>query len=200
VVLTVTDDVGNVGVKSLTVDVTAAGPTALFTYSPTNPFVNQAVQFNGSGSSASFGRTLVSYDWDFGDGTAHGSGVTSSHTYTAAKTYTVVLQVTDDLGHTGVMSATITVGFPGPTASFTVSPIDPAVGQPVQFNATASVASPGLTITSYEWDFGDGSAHTTSASATTSHAFTTANTFTVVLTVTDSVGNKSTTSKTVTVR
>ncbi|MDQ3192740.1 MAG: PKD domain-containing protein, partial [Bacteroidota bacterium] len=44
------------------------------------------------------GAGTMTYSWDFGDGTALGTGVTTSHTYTVNDDYTVVLSVTDECG------------------------------------------------------------------------------------------------------
>ena len=52
--------------------------------------------------------TLISYVWDFGDGTS-GNGVTASHTYTFAGTYTIQLIVIDDQGARDTANATIEV-------------------------------------------------------------------------------------------
>ncbi len=51
---------------------------------------------------------LVSYNWDFGDGTST-TGVNVSHTYLDAGTYTVTLTVTDNLGATAVTTKNIVV-------------------------------------------------------------------------------------------
>jgi PKD repeat protein len=72
-----------------------------------------------------------------------------------------------------------------PTAAFTATPA-PA-GSQTGFDASASSASPGQTLASYHWDFGDGSTQTTS-SATTTHAYATAGNHTATLTVTDDAG------------
>ena len=66
---------------------------------------------NASGSTVPPGRTIVSYDWDFGDGTT-GSGQTVSHTYHQLRTFTIVLTVTDSTGRKNSVpfSKTITVG------------------------------------------------------------------------------------------
>jgi PKD repeat protein len=49
---------------------------------------------------------IVSYDWDFNDGTS-GSGATPSHTYGAAGSYNVILTVTDDDGASDSTSLTV---------------------------------------------------------------------------------------------
>ncbi|WP_456487125.1 NosD domain-containing protein, partial [Candidatus Alkanophaga liquidiphilum] len=66
-------------------------PVASFTYSPKHPSVNQPVTFDASASYDPDG-TIVSYEWDFGDGTT-ASGVVVTHAYSAAGSYTVTLTV-----------------------------------------------------------------------------------------------------------
>jgi len=68
-----------------------------------------------------------------------------------------------------------------PVASFTHSPDFPSPGQLVTFDASASYDLDG-TISSYIWDFGDGSNGT---GMTTTHAYTSTGNFLVKLTVTD---------------
>ena len=81
-----------------------AAPTASFTSS----CADLTCSFDASGSGDSDG-TIVSYGWDFGDGTT-GTGVTAERTYAAAGTYTVTLTVTDDAGATDSQTASVTVG------------------------------------------------------------------------------------------
>ena len=50
----------------------------------------------------------TSYDWDFGDGSAHGSGDADAHTYTTPGNYTVTLRVTGATG-TGIVTYNIAV-------------------------------------------------------------------------------------------
>lgn len=110
VVLAVTDDAGRKGVTSQTITVEDLdAPVAAFTISPTNPTPGTSVVFNAAGSTVPFGRTIVSYEWSFGDGSS-GAGVAPTHSYATAATYTVVLTVTDNTGRKGVKSATVTVG------------------------------------------------------------------------------------------
>jgi PKD repeat protein len=72
------------------------------------------VSFDGSGSTDD--GTITKYAWDFGDGTAAGSGVKVSHTYAQAGTYTAKLTVTDNGGLTGAVTHAVTVGGGGATA------------------------------------------------------------------------------------
>ena len=76
------------------------------------------VYFDASQSSVADGGegcgscSIVSYDWNFGDGTT-GTGLSTSHEYTTAGTYVVVLTVTDSNDNTGYDSVTITVNAAG---------------------------------------------------------------------------------------
>ncbi|HET7082630.1 MAG TPA: PKD domain-containing protein, partial [Candidatus Limnocylindria bacterium] len=78
-------------------------PTAAFSYSCTQ----LACSFDGGGSTDSDG-TVVAYAWTFGgDGSA--TGAQPPHTFSAAGTYGVTLQVTDDDGATGSVTQQVTV-------------------------------------------------------------------------------------------
>ena len=189
ITLTVTDNQGGTG--SVTHSVTVAAnkaPTAAFTQSCTN----LACAFDGSGSTDSDG-TIASYRWDFGDGTTPGTGAKPSHTFAAGGTYNVTLTVTDNQGATGSSTVTVTVAAPAnqkPVASFTSS----AVNLSVSFDGSKSSDSDG-TVSSYAWNFGDGS---TSTGASPSHTYGAAGSYTVTLTVTDNQGATGSTSSTVT--
>ena len=82
-------------------------PTASFTANPTTGTAPLTVSFNGSASADSDG-TISSYNWNFGNG-ATASGSTASYTFTAAGSYTVRLNVTDNSGLVGTTTRTITV-------------------------------------------------------------------------------------------
>lgn len=98
--------------QSITLLVLPAGtavnqsPVASATANPTTGAAPLAVSLNGSASTDPDG-SIVSYAWNFGD-TTSGSGVTTSHTYTTAGTYTATLTVTDNGGKTASTSLTIT--------------------------------------------------------------------------------------------
>ena len=111
VTLTVTDNRGNSVISApQQVQVgTATEPTAKFTFSPTTGVrAGHNVFLNASSSTAPTGRTIVNYQWDFGDGTK-GSGVDVQHVWGAAGTYTVTLIVTDNTGRVSAVTATITI-------------------------------------------------------------------------------------------
>lgn len=86
-------------------------PVAAFTATPMSGPEPLTVNFNASGSSSP-GATITDYSWSFG-----GSGMTATHEFATAGSYTVVLTVTDSRGQTGSSNATITVTGSGPTAT-----------------------------------------------------------------------------------
>lgn len=90
-------------------------PAASFTFT----CADLSCGFNGSASSDSDG-TIERYAWNFGDGSATGSGGMPNHTYTTAGTYTVTLTVTDNDGATGSVSQTVTVSAPSSSTTMHV--------------------------------------------------------------------------------
>jgi PKD repeat protein len=193
--LTVTDDLGRTASISMPLSVSTTAPIAVFNISPNDVFIGDNVQFNAKASVAAAGRTLVEWQWDFGDGSS-GSGQVVSHAYSAQKTYVVTLTVVDDLGQTASTSQDVEVETAAPKADFNISPPTADVGQVVAFNSALSTAPPGRTLTGYQWDFGDG---TSSTAANPTHAYTDDGTYTVVLVVTDNTGAIGVTSKSITV-
>ena|GEM_PF-280925 len=85
-------------------------PTAVAGASPTSGTVPLTVNFSSAGSSDIDG-TIVSYNWDFGDGTTS-TLANPSHTYTAAGDYTARLTVTDNGGATATATVSIRVTAP----------------------------------------------------------------------------------------
>ena len=73
-------------------------PYASFTYSPEEPSVNQMITFDASSSySLDPDAVIISYKWNFGDGTI-GKGRLVSHSYSSTGDYTVALTVVDGDG------------------------------------------------------------------------------------------------------
>lgn len=194
--LTLVDPAGRSAstLRSITVGQGTA-PTASAVFSPSAPLPGQTVNFNAAASTAAAGRSIVKYEWSFGDGTS-ASGMQVSHAYSTPGTYAVTLVVTDDIGRTGTTTVSVPVGAAAPVANFVFSPTSPAAGQQVNFNATSSTAPAGRTITGYRWDFGDG---TIGTGAEPNHAYVAPGTYNVTLTVTDSAGATSTRTSSITV-
>ena len=82
-------------------------PVASFTADPPSGGAPLLVLFDATGSNDLDGA-VVSYNWDFGDGTAD-SGKITTHEYEFPGTYTVSLTVTNDLNASGEAMDTITV-------------------------------------------------------------------------------------------
>lgn len=74
------------------------------------------VTFDGSGSIAPIDRTIVNYEWDFGDGSPPAAGQIVTHTYTSLGRYVAVLTVTDDRGVTAQDTAEVMIVGPTPPA------------------------------------------------------------------------------------
>jgi len=177
--------------RNVTVSATSAQVFASFTFSPTNPGINQEMFFNASASIPLTGT----FRWTFGDGSS-GTGITPTHRYSQASTYTVTLTVTNDLGQSSTTSRTFTVSQNSASfvADFSFSPTDPTISRgtnTVIFDATPS--SPG--VIAWTWDYGDGSP--VESGQKTSHTFTRAGTWVVRLTISDPNGRTTTTTKNV---
>jgi PKD repeat protein len=113
ITLTVTYSTGGTASTTKLVEITPADePQASFVFSPNEPLNGDKIFFNGSSSTTTPPRRIVSYSWEFGDGSPKASGSVVSHQYTKAGTYNVTLVVTDDSGRQGVASNSVTVAEP----------------------------------------------------------------------------------------
>jgi len=137
-------------------------PGFVYVYGPENPIrivptadfttadvcLGDVVNFTDA-STIALPATIVSYDWDFGDGTAHSALQNPSHTYAAANTYNVTLTVTSNETCVDTFTATVTVN-PIPVADFTF--VNQCFGVAVPFTDASTVAAPSL-IAGWAWDF-----------------------------------------------
>jgi len=185
VTLTVTDDSGNTDAATHSIQIAASNvpPTAVIS-GATNGTEGIAMTFDGSGSMDPDG-TIVNYDWNFGDNTA-GAGINVNHSF-AAGTYTITLQVTDDLGATDSVSLTINITAgtePQPPMANAGGPYSGTVNTAIPFNGSGSTDTDG-TIATYHWDFGDGN---TGTGVNPQHMYNSPGIYNVVLTVTDNDG------------
>jgi PKD repeat protein len=199
VTLTVADGFNRTATATQTVDVAGgATPSASFLTSPSTPRVGENVNFNASGSRPATGRTIRTYDWDFGDGFQKTTTTpVTTHDYETAGTFAVTLVVTDDAGRQAVATGSITITTDAPMPDFTFSQLPPTTSHTMQFNSSTSSVVNGRTIVSYSWDFGDGGSATL---ASPSHPYAAAASYNVTLTITDSAGKVGRVTKTVAVQ
>lgn len=119
--LTVTDDKGATDSTTKTITVMETpnqSPIASFTVTPASGVAPLEVSFNASNSSDSDG-SIISYDWDFGDG-SNDSGITTIHTYENSGDYTVQLTIIDNDGAIDSTTKTITINNPEPQLYATI--------------------------------------------------------------------------------
>ncbi len=181
----------NSGFAARAINLQDRPPVASFTESATTVLTGVTINFNGTTSSDPDG-TVAGLSWDFGDGSTASGGIVS-HSYATAGTYTAKLTVTDNSGSIASNTVVLTIQDRPPSATFIPSPSNSTTGLAVSFSA-AGTTDPDGTISSYSWNFGDGS---TGTGFSTTHTFSTPGIYTVTLTVTDNSGNPGSATSTV---
>ena len=203
VTATVTDSNGDqfVGVANVTVNPRPGLPVSISASS--NPRTNTATTFSIS-ATPSTGASISSIFVSFGDTqsvTLQGNATSVQHQYTTGGEKQVTARASDTTGATGSGSTVIFVTGAGATviASFTVSPNPAPAATSFRFDASASSSTAG-TITSFVWNFGDGSPSVVTSTAITNHSYAASGpgTYTATLTVIDSQNNSETTTRPVT--
>jgi PKD repeat protein len=169
VTLIASNAAGSSAPAAVQINVTVPVPVASINAVPTSGPAPLTVNFQGSGT-----NSPTSFDWTFGDGSNHGSGASVSHTYNTPGVYQVVLIAANAGGNSAPVVATINVGVPVPVASIIATPTSGTAPQTVNFQGSGT-NSP----TTFEWDFGDGSAHAFGTSV--SHTYANADTYTATL-------------------
>lgn len=145
--------------------------------------------FDSSSSTDPEAGTLT-YEWNWGDGTEHGTTAKPSHTFTSGGAKTVTLTVTDPQGATSSDTVAAT-----PTEPVVNQPPTPRITGATCTNLSCSVdgatsSDPDSDTLTYDWNWGDGTAHSTTANPT--HTYTTAGTKNVTLSVNDGQGHTAT--------
>ena len=139
------------------------------------------VSLNGGWTRAPTGETLT-YLWSFGDGSS-GSGIVVNHVYAAAGDYQATLTVSS-ASWTSTDVANVHIVPPLAPIAKSGGAYSGNAGYEVRFNGTGSYDPDGLAITSYSWDFGDGSQAT---GAIVRHVYASEGTFTARLTVSNGI-------------
>jgi PKD repeat protein len=207
VVLTVTDEKDKESSSEITVNVGAlrGAPKANITTTPglagdsrlLDGKVPFTVVFDASGSTDSDGN-IVDYTWNFGDGSEEGAGKEVSHTYNDQGTYTATLTVSDADDNDSITTQIIQVTAQGIIAAVDADPIEGSVPLTVSFDASASTYDENQ-ITSYKWDFGDGT-NPKLGGAQITHKYKEIGNYPVVLTVIGADNNQAIKELTITVR
>ena len=189
--LEVTDDGGATDTTTVGITVTNEKPEADFTFSPTDPVVDETISLDASPSTDSDGR-ITEYEWDFnGDGDYDdyndGDGQTESISFAEGGVYSVGLKVYDNGEKVDTIQKDIEVANEPPTADFEFTPAEPVPDERVDLDASTSSDSDG-DIVSYEWDLngdGDYDDYNDGDGQTTDKTFDTAGSYTIGLKVTD---------------
>jgi len=168
--LYVTDDNGDISAPFEMEIRVNAPPVAGFRASTFSPSELEEVAF--SDCSYDEDGTIVSWQWDFGDG-GTSCQTSSVHAFRADGEYTVSLTVVDDNGASGRAQAEVTVGNLPPVASLGVNCAAQPTGTEFTFDASSSRdPSPEGRIVKYDWDINnDGTFDFETASPTLYHAY-----------------------------
>ncbi len=167
-------------------DFTNSKPTAEITsITPSPGYPNQEITFEGTGTDSD--GTIQQYQWKLDDGTTK-TGQTITHTYTNPRTYTIRFRVQDNGSRwSSYDTETLVINDPGdnqPPHAHHGGPYEGIINQNIQFDASEST-DPEDNITTYHWDYGDG---TNGTAEITTHKYTTAGTYNVTLIITDNAG------------
>jgi gliding motility-associated-like protein len=176
--LTITSHGGCTSIDSQHVHID--GPIGTFTYSPLAGCDSLDVVFNVTTTN------VISFYWNFADNSPIDSTTTPTitHRYTVPGQYTPFVILTDAAGCKVPKIGTNAINVDAITK--TIFKTDKAIvcdNGIVNFTDT-SILGPNTTITSYTWDFGDGSPVVTGAFRTISHNYTTIGNYTATMSIT----------------
>lgn len=177
--------------------------TALFTWNPQNPGINETVTLTANRSSDPQAN-ITSYSWSY---TSHdaphfpvtmGTGKLLFYQWQHAGIYNITLTITNTYNETDTKNRSLTIQANNPpTATFTHTPAQPHVNDQITFDASSSHDTDGE-IVSYAWDWDNNGAFDDPVyTATEYHLWTTPGTYPVTLKVTDDNGGINTTTQTI---
>jgi PKD repeat protein len=159
-------------------------PSADFSADSTTGDVPFVVHFTDLSSGGTFGP-IASWQWDFGDGLGNDTNKNPTRTFNTPGTYTVMLTVTNSGGSATKQNPNyITVHNAAPVANFNADIINGSVPLTVNFTDTST----GSGITSWDWDFGDNTTHSTMQNPP-AHTYSMAGDYTVALRVMNDGGS-----------
>ena len=132
-------DNGKMDIATSKVIVRNQGPVIVLNQNSFAADEDEKITFDASSSYDPDG-SIVSYDWDFGDGYG-GYGDTANHAYAESGTYTVNLTVKDNLGKLSFKDIPVTIQNPVPSAD-AGGPYPVTEGRAAFFDASSSTANP----------------------------------------------------------
>jgi len=175
VTMTTFANAGQTGcVLTLTTNIANSTISPVASFSATTPCLNYSSQFTDQSTLLANQGTINSWNWSFGDGFTSTSQ-NPTHVYATTGTFPVTYTIGSSVGCSATYSTTVTVN-PPPTSSFSADTVCKQLATTFTNTSTGG--------TSYNWNFGDGSATSTTQNPT--HIYTNSGNFVVTLTVTNS--------------
>lgn len=176
--LTTVDAENNESKAVMVVRVSSQPLQARITATPVEGVVPLTVTFDASSSSYPTGQ-IVSYEWDFGDGSAKRIDVSQvTYKYTKIGTFTASVTAIASDNTRSTSEIPVNVRPISLTACFGALPKSGEAPLEVEFDPNCSTG----TIAGYSWDFGDGS---TTKTRKPTHVFNTPGSYNVTLEVSD---------------
>jgi len=168
------------------------------TVAPIDTKVGHIVSFRGTATTTDIDRTMSSVRFNFGDGvstdwlpftdqTLQSNTFDTAHSYLTTGTYSATLEVRDDVGNLATSAAlSVVVANAPPVAILRAVPSLVRAGDVCTLDATDSFdVNAGGSLTSYTFDFGDGSGTITQGTPTAQHTYAAAGEYRATLTVLD---------------
>ncbi len=157
--------------------------SAQFSYDRNTMCKDGSIQFIGNPN-----VPIASYQWNFGDntGTVSTNLQTISHYFSGYGTFPISYKAIAPTGCSAQSFTAITIKQPIIIASLT--PVSGCIPALVSFNANVSDLPPSGTVTSFKWEFGDGSPPITTSTSSISHTYLSAGNYFPRLIITTNEG------------
>jgi PKD repeat protein len=180
--LVVTDDDKNTATYDIPLIIDDRGPTVTIMTEILSGDIKS--DFTLTAEASDIDGTIMTYEWDLGDGSSALSAVVS-HTYARPGNYTVRLTVRDDDGSEARTMVNLTVIDKPPEAFGSAAAGEAVTMKIVHFRGDESTDLEGPLT--YSWDFGDGNSST---EVNPDHAYWRTGIYNVTLTVKDTAGQE----------
>ncbi len=165
---------------------TSGLPSVFFTWDPEPTMLGNTTNFYGNS-----GNTITNWNWDFHDGTTS-TDQNPAHVFPTVGTFNVELTVTDIEGCENTVTHLVTVvNIPDLDYEWSYA----CLGEQIQFTILDPPTDIGA-VTSWDWDFGDGS---TSSDMEPIHTYAASGTYNVSCSIVDTMGATNTVIKQLTV-